>query len=137
MNQPHSAVFKCSHAYEICVLMYTCIRDLCSNVHMHTRSVFKCTHAYEICVQMYTCIRDLCSNVHMHTRSVIQGQRGILHSRFRIKHFICSQCDRNYIFSVLIKSKQQINSCKTQFTDANITILELAPLIGYSMFRFM
>ena len=32
------------------------------------------------------------------TRTVIQGQRGILHLEFKIKHFICNQCDRNYIF---------------------------------------
>ena len=35
--------------------------------------------------------------------SVIQGQRGILHLRFRIKDFICSQCDRNYILLCQLK----------------------------------
>ena len=59
---------------------------------------------------------SLYSNVHLHTRSVIQGQRVILHSRFRIKPFICSQCDRNYLFSVLIKIKQQLNCRKAHFT---------------------
>ena len=67
------------------------------------------------CIFMRTNLRALYSNVHMHTRSVIQGQRCILHSRFRIKHFICSQCDRNYIFSVLIKIKQQINRLNTLY----------------------
>ena len=66
-------------------------------------AVFKCTLAY--------------------MRAVIQGQRGILHSRFKIKYFICSQCNRNYIFSVQINIRQQINSLKTHFTDENITIL--------------
>ena len=46
----------------------------------------------------------------MRTRSVIQGQHGILHSRFRIKYFICSQCDQNYVFSELIKIQQQVIS---------------------------
>ena len=61
----------------------------------------------------------LYSNVHMHTRSVIQGQRAVFFTRlrFRMKDFICSQCDLNYNFYVLIKIKQQINSCKTHFTD--------------------
>ena len=61
-----------------------------ANVHLHTRFFY----------------------VHLHTRTVIQGQRGILHSRFRIKHFMCNQRDRNYIFSLLIKIKQKQTAVK-------------------------
>ena len=42
---------------------------------------------------------------------VSQGQRVILHSRFLMKHFICSQCDQNYIY-MLIKFNNQITEVK-------------------------
>ena len=61
-------------------------------------------------VLLYEPTEQQCIQIYMHATSVSQGQRVILHSRFRIKHFICSQCDRYYIFAVLVKIKQQINS---------------------------
>ena len=58
-------------------------------------------------IQMYTC-------THLLSRSVIPDQRAssVSSLMIRIKHFICSQRCRNYIFSMLITFKKQITVVK-------------------------